>query len=77
MMKSARQILTLAQDVRSFCLIFLDFIHPVWIQSKRSESVPDERLDELKGKAVEKLVKVGNELVKEFDQLTNQSTVID
>ena len=65
----ARDILALAQATLSFCVTFLDFIHPIWIESKRNGFSDEDYVERFRKRAEERLKKVGSKLAKEFSDL--------
>ena len=72
---SAHQILDMSDQIFSFCLIYLDYVHPIWIKHKRNNGEFDEsQLVEVKEKLNVKLQKNEKKLLLEFNSLTRSST---
>ena len=70
----ASDILVLSQSILSFCLIFMDYVHPIWIQFKRSGMMDQSKLDDLKSKMDQKLETNSNRLMKEYQDITKENS---
>ena len=68
---AAIKVVEVCDDLLVFSQIFLDFIHPVWIQVKRSRSVDDDFVEEKKKLVEEKLTRNAKKLSLEFRSLYN------
>ena len=71
MTQAAVDILKMSENILAFCFIFLDFVHPVWIQSK-CDVLKHETVVGLKEKVERKLVTSENKLVECFERLTSE-----
>ena len=69
--ESAEEILEFSDRINSFCSIYLDFLHPVWIRHQRNNGEFDQaQLDDLKVKVTDELVKNETMLMSEFKSLS-------
>ena len=63
-------ILLMADDILELSTIYMDFIHPIYLDIERHGVFNEEKIIELKTKLNEKLVKNKRKLQQEFDELT-------
>ncbi len=69
--ESAEEILEFSDRINSFCSIYLDFVHPIWIRHQRNNGDFDRaQLEELKVKVTDELVKNEAKLMTEFKSLS-------
>ena len=73
MKKSANEILILSESILSFCLIYMEFVHPVWIEHDRSGELDQSKVDEIQLKMENVLKKNENKLREEFHAIMEEN----
>ncbi len=69
-LEGAKVTLTLAENIQKACYVYLDFLHPVYLQIKRQGVISDSAKEQLKSKVDEKLKQNDQKLTNEFESIT-------
>lgn len=69
-LEGAKVTLTLAENIQKACYVYLDFLHPVYLQIKRQGVISDSAKEQLKIKVDEKLKQNDQKLTNEFESIT-------
>jgi hypothetical protein len=68
--EAAKTVLTLAENLEKACTVYLDFLHPSFLQIKREGTIHDLAMDQMKIKVDEKIEKNNQKLMNEFQTIT-------
>ncbi len=60
----------MADDILELSTIYMDFVHPIYLDIERHGTFNDDKIAELKTTVNEKLVENKRKLLQEFDALT-------
>ena len=68
----AKSICEKSDEILAACHVFMDFIHPIWINIQRSNKIDEELVRQLSRKLDEKLEANKGKLVKEYEALVEK-----
>ena len=72
----AKNIVERSDEILAACHVFMDFIHPIWINVQRTNKVDEGLVRELSRKLNEKLEANKGKLGKEFDSLVEKHNLL-
>ncbi len=73
MKSSAIEILIECESILSFCNVYMEFVHPLWIAYDRTGELDESKVDEIKLKMDNVFKKNGNQLVEEFNAIMEEN----
>jgi hypothetical protein len=71
MKSDSEKIIEISDDILAACHVYMDFVHPVWIEVDRIGDFNPENIEQLKTRLNEKLEQNQRKLHREFLKLTS------